>query len=315
MPAFAAISVMGRSSASCAISSPLFTAPPVGRVDRLGDRAGGYPGARAHGKSGRDRPGLGAILRPMDIPSFLRLHPPFDDLDDDRLAEVVRHAHIEFFPEGTVILQEFGEPAGFLYMVRRGAVEVVEAGEVVDVEGEGEVFGFVSLLTGASPLVTIRAQEDVICYLIDRDIGEEVMSSRRGMVFLASAFRRRDVRALEHVARAAVDEEEEAVSALVRRGPLSMPAETTIRQAAERMASEREGFVLLEGTGEHGLAILTDRDLRTKVLAEGRDPSGLAADVASSPVMSVPGDATVAEVTALMLERGVHHVPVEDGNG
>jgi CBS domain-containing protein len=61
----------------------------------------------------------------MDIPSFLRMYPPFDDLDDERLADVVRHAHIEFFPEGTVILQEFGEPARFLYVVRRGAVEVL----------------------------------------------------------------------------------------------------------------------------------------------------------------------------------------------
>ena len=251
----------------------------------------------------------------MDIPSFLRMHPPFDDLDDERLAEVVRHAHIEFFPEGTVILQEFGEPARFLYVVRRGAVEVLEAGEVVDVEGEGEVFGFVSLLTGASPLVTVRAHEDVICYLIDRDVGEEIMSSRHGMVFLASAFRRRDVRALEHVAHSAVDEEEEPVSALVRRRPLSLPADASIRQAAEMMASEREGFVLIQGEGERGLAILTDRDLRSKVLAQGRDPSSRAAEVASSPVLSVPGQATVSEVTALMLERGVHHVPVEDGDG
>src|SRR5207253_6336100 len=29
--------------------------------------------------------------RPMDLPSFLRSYPPFDELDDERLAEVVRH--------------------------------------------------------------------------------------------------------------------------------------------------------------------------------------------------------------------------------
>src|SRR5262245_12399006 len=251
----------------------------------------------------------------MDIPSFLQLYPPFDDLDEERLADVVRHTHIEFFPEGTVILQEFGAPAAFLYMVRRGAVEVLEAGEVVDVEGEGEVFGFVSLLNGASPLVTLRAQADVICYLIDRDVGEEIMSSRRGMVFLASAFRRRDVRALEHVGSEAADERRPTVGALVRRRPLTLPADASIRQAAEMMAQEREGFVLLEGAGKRGLAIVTDRDLRSKVLAEGRDPATPASDVASSPVVSVPGSASVAEVTALMLERGVHHVPVEDGDG
>ena len=39
----------------------------------------------------------------MDIPSFLRMYPPFDELEDERLAEVVRHTHIEFFPVGAVI--------------------------------------------------------------------------------------------------------------------------------------------------------------------------------------------------------------------
>ena len=31
-----------------------------------------------------------------------------------------------------MILQESGEPARFLYVVRRGAVEVLEEGEIVD---------------------------------------------------------------------------------------------------------------------------------------------------------------------------------------
>ncbi|HET7929094.1 MAG TPA: DUF294 nucleotidyltransferase-like domain-containing protein, partial [Actinomycetota bacterium] len=251
----------------------------------------------------------------MDIPSFLRTTPPFDDLDEERLADVVQHTHIEFFEQGSLILRESGEPSQFLYVVRRGAVEVLEAGEIVDIAGEGEVFGFVSLLTGGSPMVTIRAYEDVICYLIDQEIAEEIMGSRRGLIFLASAFRRRDVRALEHVARDAVDVRSTPVAELVRRRPLSLPATASIREAAEMMANEREGFVLLEGVGERGLAIVTDRDLRSRVLARGRDPSAPAAEVASSPVVSVPGQATVPEVTALMLERGVHHVPVEDGDG
>ena len=92
----------------------------------------------------------------------------------------------------------------------------------------------------------------MICYLIDREIGEEIMSSRRGMVFLASAFRRRDVRRSKHVAHNPVDDRRERVGALVRRRPLSLPADASIRQAAEVMANEREGFVLLEGVGRTG---------------------------------------------------------------
>ncbi len=251
----------------------------------------------------------------MDVPSFLRMHPPFDDLDETRLSDVVLHTHIEFFPEGAQILQEAGEPSHFLYVVRRGSVELVEGNDVIDLLGEGEVFGFVSLLSGIGPAFSIRAHEDVICYLVDKEIAEQVMASRRGLTFLASAFRRRDQRALRGVDRERIDERQVPVGSLVRRRPISLPAGVTIREAAERMAGEREGFVLLEGGQDEGLSIVTDRDLRTRVLAEGRSPESSAAGIASSPVVTVPGDATMAEVMALMLERGIHHIPVEDADG
>ena len=34
----------------------------------------------------------------MDIPSFLRAYPPFDELEADALAQVVRATSVEFFP-------------------------------------------------------------------------------------------------------------------------------------------------------------------------------------------------------------------------
>ena len=49
MSAAAAISAIGRSTASCAISSPLFTSPSVVSVPMP---AGGYPGARGPHRAG-----------------------------------------------------------------------------------------------------------------------------------------------------------------------------------------------------------------------------------------------------------------------
>jgi CBS domain-containing protein len=71
--------------------------------------------------------------------------------------------------------------------------------------------------------------------------------------------------------------------------------------------------LLVERTG--GLGILTDRDLRSRVLAMGRSPDTVITEVLTSPVVTVPAETMVAEVIALMLEHGVHHVPVVDGSG
>ncbi len=257
----------------------------------------------------------GAILARVDIPSFLRMYPPFDELEDERLAEVVRHTHIEFFPVGTVIQHQAGAPSGYLYIVRTGSVEAVEGELVADVLGEGELFGFVSLFTGLEPAFTLRAAEDTICYLIDRDIALEVMATRRGLAFLAGSLRRREVSVLDGPEREVVDAWSTHASALVRRPPLVVPLGSTIKEAAELMARERVSSVLVDVGGREHMGIVTDRDLRAKVVAAGRGSDTSTADVMTTPVFSVSPETTAAEVLTQMYERGIHHVPVVGPDG
>lgn len=249
----------------------------------------------------------------MDIPSFLRLYPPFDDLNEERLEEVVRHTQIEFFPAGTVIQHQSGEPSGFLYIVRTGTVEARDGDSVADVMGEGELFGFVSLITGLGPAFTLRAVEDTICYLVDQGIARELLASRRGLVFLADSLRRQEVSALTGREREVIDAWTAPVSTRVRRTPLIAPPTWSIRRAAELMTRERVSSVLVQGAD--GLGILTDRDLRAKVVAAGRTSDDTLEEVMTRPVVTVPPETTAAEVLTLMYERGIHHVPVVSDEG
>ena len=243
------------------------------------------------------------------------MYPPFDELDDERLAEVVRHTQIEFFPAGTVILHQAAEPTAFLYIVRTGVVEAVDGDLVADVLGEGEFFGFVSLFTGLEPAFTLRAVEDTICYLVDKEIALEVMATRRGLAFLAGSLRRREVSVLEGPEREAVDAWATHVAALVRRPPLVVPAGSSIREAAELMARERVSSVLVRVDGQGDIGIVTDRDLRAKVVAAGRSPDTPTSDIMTTPVFSVSRETTAAEVLTLMYEKGIHHVPVVGDDG
>jgi CBS domain-containing protein len=250
---------------------------------------------------------------PVDIPSFLRIYPPFDALTDDRLAAVVQHTHIEFYGEGQVILQVGGEPARFLYVVRTGAVELIDEEHVLDLLSEGEVFGHPSLLSGMSPVVTVRAHEDTICYLIDPEVAEEILGTHSGLAFLSSTLRRRVVRALEGIDPAAVDPWQTPVGALVHRPPVMAPVVSSVREAAELMTRERVSSLLIERAS--GFGVLTDQDLRSRVLALGRSPDTVISEVMTTPVLTVPAETMVTEVIALMFERGIHHVPVVDETG
>ncbi|MFL5798309.1 MAG: cyclic nucleotide-binding domain-containing protein [Actinomycetota bacterium] len=98
----------------------------------------------------------------MDVAAFLARVPPFDTLEPAALERAARGVRIEFFPAGTAILQQGGEPARALYLVRRGEVEVLDDGRLLDLLGEGEVFGDLSLLTGLAPTATIRTHDDTL---------------------------------------------------------------------------------------------------------------------------------------------------------
>jgi CBS domain-containing protein len=62
------------------------------------------------------------------------------------------------------------------------------------------------------------------------------------------------------------------------------------------------------------LGIVTDRDLRARVVAAGRDTgSARAADIMSAPLVTVAADAPAWEAMLEMTRRGIHHLPVLDG--
>ncbi len=249
----------------------------------------------------------------MQVEAFLARYPPFDSLAPEELERVAGSVQVEFFPAGTTILRQAGEPARFLYVVRAGAVELLDEGRVLDLLSEGEAFGHPSLLSGLGPTFEVRAHEDTLCYLVDREIAEEVISTPSGLAFLSASLLRRERRAVLAREAEPVRVGLVRVRTLLHRPPVTCAPEATVREAAELMARERISSVLVPRGAEFG--IVTDRDLRSRVLAVGKAPDVCVKEVMSFPVVTASDDATAEEVLLLMLEHGFHHVPVTDGEG
>lgn len=250
----------------------------------------------------------------MDVPGFLAAHPPFDELTPEQLGRVLGALEIAHFPPGAVILEEAGEPASHLYVVRKGVVEILDDGLVIDELGEGEVFGMWSLLGHVAPSASVRAKEDTLCYLIPADIAEEVLATRAGAAFVIASLRRRTERV-----RHALDEAPQPgglrpVGSLLRRPPVTCPPELPVADAADLMARERVSSLLIPH-GDGRLGILTDRDLRTRVVARRLDADTPVREVMTPRTHTVPEDAMAGEVLLAMLEHGVHHLPVVDRAG
>lgn len=96
--------------------------------------------------------------------------------------------------------------------------------------------------------------------------------------------------------------------------PTTLPQDATVADAARRMRDEDIGDVLVVRDGELS-AILTDRDIAVRVVAEDRVPSETRLnEVASKDIATLSPDDTIADAVRIMRSRALRRVPVvEDG--
>ncbi len=96
--------------------------------------------------------------------------------------------------------------------------------------------------------------------------------------------------------------------------PRTVTPETGVVEAAKLMASEDVGPLPVVEGGEL-VGIVTDRDLVTRVIAEGRDPgSTLVGDVCSSKPVTVSPDDDVSHALTLLAQHQVRRLPVAEGD-
>ena len=252
-------------------------------------------------------------LAMYDIAEFLRGHPPFETLDEEALEQVASSAEIEFYAAGTAILESAEATSRFAYVIRRGAVELLVDGHLHDVLTEGEMFAFASLLQDAPLGFVARAAEDTLAYRFAEQAILPVLERPAAVRFVVRSLSR-DVRLLTRPEEPAVPSAGgRRVSDLIRAPALVCPPETGVRDAASQMAEAGATCVLVD-LGER-LGIVTDRDLRTRVVAGGAGPDTPVADVMSAPAWTISADRTGTEALLEMLDHGIRHLPVLGADG
>lgn len=102
------------------------------------------------------------------------------------------------------------------------------------------------------------------------------------------------------------------LQALVQHGPITLTGDASVRDVARTMREHNVSSVMLVQEGQL-IGLVTDRDLRNQVVAEGLDLSRPAVDIASLSPMSLDQRRPAFEALLLMTRHNIHHVPVMDG--
>lgn len=142
-----------------------------------------------------------------EVARFLVRFSPFQDLGASQVDDLAEHIEVRSFPAGAEILRQAADPASHLFVVRRGVVELLDGGHVIDRLGEGELFGM-SVFSHLGPSLSARGREPTECYLIDPNRAQAVMGTSAGLAYLTSTlvrWKERDT-VEEHVRQAGGDD-------------------------------------------------------------------------------------------------------------
>jgi CBS domain-containing protein len=243
----------------------------------------------------------------LDPVAFVRSTPPFDSLPQDLFDGAAKSLEVIYHPAGTKLVTVGEEPLKHLYVIRKGAVRLERGGQTLQVVEEGETFGYTSLITGKATLDGV-VEEDLLAYRIPGEEFNRLLSDARFAGHFAAGLATRLESSLEHspVATFRVDLLA-PVETLVRRSAVWIEDTATVGDAARLMVAERVSSVLVRGEPP---GIVTDRDFRIRVLAQGLGPETLVTRILSRPMKSVASSMPVHEAWTVLLEANVHHLPV-----
>jgi CBS domain-containing protein len=252
-----------------------------------------------------------------EVRDFLAQQAPFDVLPPGVLDRIPSECTLRYARRGAVVL-DVGQQGPGLYVVRSGAVDLVdEAGGLVERVGPGTAFGMSALLEHRPTRYRYTATEDTLLIFLPSELFETLAREHTGFVtFFAATHHTRLAKAIANLQQASSGTTvfSTRVRDLVAREPVTTHPSATIADAAATMSRAGVSSILVsDDAGVCG--IVTDRDLRNRVLAVGRDTQLPVREVMTSSPLTLRADAQAFEAMLEMVNRGIHHLPVVDDHG
>ncbi len=258
----------------------------------------------------------------LEILGFISQYEPFIELPKEAREEIAQRIEVSYFRAGTEILP-FGGRIDDLHLIRSGAVEIYRRkGELYDRMEVGDIFGQMGLLMNNKVRLSAKALEDTLIYFIPGEIFYSLCDRFESFADFVEVEDRSRLRQAVSSREDANDLTTSKVKTLIARDPVTISKTESIRQAAQLMAQESVSSLLItdpdkilpesadDDPTERVLGIITDRDFRTRVLAEGLDPELPVAEIVTPGLVCLDHNAYVFEAMLTMLRYNLHHLPI-----
>ncbi|RUO73108.1 DUF294 nucleotidyltransferase-like domain-containing protein [Idiomarina ramblicola] len=247
----------------------------------------------------------------IEILSFLRRFPPFNELPEEELVQLVKNIEIGYFKAGVQLL-EYNQSISDLYVIRSGSVETYNRnGDLFNRLSEGGFFGEAGLLRKGKVRYPVKALEDTLIYFIPGTLFNRLFDEYDSF---ADAVEVEGHRRINQAVREQENRNESltaTVDTIVTREPVSINLNASIHDAASKMTDEKVSSLLIVDESQHlPVGIITDKDLRKRVLAVNRSSTQPVSSIMSEDLTFIQYNSRVFEALLTMMRTNLHHLPV-----
>ena len=262
------------------------------------------------------------------IADFLKAFPPFSNLIKDQLETLSEEVTI-IYKEKNSLVFNVDEPAHHqFYVVHKGAVALwdKEGKTVLDICDEGDIFGLRPLMANENYRLTAKSEEETILYAIPIEKFRPYIKENRMVAdFLVESFASNTRNPYDKIDRGqllgdAIHSNTKNSTPLLdlqlvdfSRSIVSVSEQTTIQSIAEKMTAKGIGAMLIEKKGLP-IGMITDKDLRNKIVTGDYPITAKVKSIMSSPVITYPTKLTITQAQMAMMKSNISHlVLTEDG--
>ncbi|GAB5551306.1 MAG: DUF294 nucleotidyltransferase-like domain-containing protein [Saprospiraceae bacterium] len=241
---------------------------------------------------------------------------------------LAKQATIIYKAEEEVLFDQGADTHAFFYVVKEGAIHLLrfegENSLLVDTCDEGDVLGLRPLLADQQYGLQAVTIEPSLIYGIDLEQFRPLLAKYAEVSFyLAKTFAKglhqnyedsyRNVHFF-HQDGTGQNDLLETQQLQPHRAPVVCNKRQTIQEAAKEMQAQRVSSIVVVNDQRHPIGILTDKDLRNRVVTGSFPIDTSVEKIMSNPVLTVKAGLSLAEIQMAMIKHKLHHlVQTEDG--
>ncbi len=260
--------------------------------------------------------------------NFLSSVEPFDILPRNEVVRAAYNLGPADFPADRVLFIQNKSYLNHIYIVFSGKLEKFiqeeEEKKLPEIMEEKSIYGSLSVIFNKSISIrTVRTLEESKLFLLPRDYFLDICARYPEFIqHFARNFCSHMLQApYQALITGSIDEEKQAVPTaflnlklrdVFSRDFISCSEYASIKEAAGLMRDQKKSAVVIMNALDQSIGLLTDNDLRSKVVSRNYPVHNPVKEIASRPLITLPEDSQVFEAIILMMKHNVKHLVITD---